>query len=115
MVSQSGAPNAPAIAKVERLFTILDVNTDLIPGIIEWISPGGANAPGGGSADFYLGMKPPYQARNGPMPTIGDLQMVKGFNEAIFNRVSAFLTVMPEPQVNANTASPQVLASLEPE
>jgi type II secretory pathway component PulK len=49
------------------------------------------------------------------MPTIGDLQMVQGFNEAIFNRVSPFLTVMPEPAVNANTASPQVIASLEPE
>jgi type II secretory pathway component PulK len=49
------------------------------------------------------------------MPTMGDLQMVKGFNEAIFNRVSPFLTVMPETAVNANTAPPQVLAALEPE
>ena len=115
MVNQSGAPNATAIAKVERLFTILDVNIDLIPGIIEWISPGGANVPGAGSGDFYLGLRPPYQPRYGPMPTIGDLQMVVGFNEAIFNRVSPFLTVMPEPAVNVNTAPPQVLASLEPE
>ena len=115
MVNQSGAPNVAAIAKVQRLFTILDVNADLIPGIIEWITPGGANAPGGGSAEFYLGLKPPYQPRYGPMPTIGDLQMVQGFNEAIFNRVSPFLTVMPEPSVNANTAPPQVLAALEPE
>src|SRR5208283_1340389 len=83
-------------------------------GIIDWITPSGANSTGG-TGDFYMGLVPPYQPRYGPMPTIGDLQMVKGFNEAIFNRVSAFLTVMPEPQVNANTASPQVLASLEPE
>lgn len=114
MVNQSGAPNAPAIAKVQRLFTILDVNADLIQGIIDWITPSGANASGGGG-EFYMGLKPPYQPRYGPMPTIGDLQMVKGFNEAIFNRVSPFLTVMPEPEVNANTASPQVIASLEPE
>ena len=86
--------------------------------------------------DFYMGLKPPYQPRYGPMPTIGDLQMVQGFNEAIFNRVSPFLTVMPRDgdvrtpnnaapaqgntmaaaaQVNANTAPPQVLAALEPE
>jgi type II secretory pathway component PulK len=49
------------------------------------------------------------------MPTIGDLQMVRGFNEAVFNRVSPFLTVMPVTTVNANTAAPQVLAALEPE
>ena len=131
MVDQYGTLNQAAIAKIQRLFTILDVNTDLIADIIEWISAGGANAPGGGIAGFYLGLQPPYQPRYGPMPTIGDLQMVKGFNEAIFNRVSPFLTVMPvqifnpnnparmrasaTSQVNANTASPQVLAALEPE
>jgi general secretion pathway protein K len=114
MVSQQG-PKQQAILKMQRLFSILDVNADLVQGIIEWITPGGANAPGGRSGDFYLGLKPPYQPRYGPMPTIGDLQMVQGFNEAIFNRVSPFLTVMPETAVNANTASPQVLASLEPE
>src|SRR5260370_40564165 len=62
-----------------------------------------------------MGGEPPYQPRYGAMPTIGDLQMVKGFNEAIFNRVSPFLTVMPVIAVNANTAAPQVLAALEPE
>jgi general secretion pathway protein K len=114
MVNQGGAPNQAAIAKMQRLFTILDVNTELIQGIIQWISPNGANGAGDDSS-FYAGLIPPYQPRNGPMPTIADLQMVKGFNEAIFNRVSPFLTVMPETTVNANTASPQVIASLEPE
>jgi general secretion pathway protein K len=113
MVNQGGAPNQAAIAKMQRLFTILDVNTDLIQGIIQWISPNGANGAGGDS--FYAGLIPPYAPRNGPMPTIADLQMVQGFNQAIFNRVSPFLTVMPETAVNANTASPQVLAALEPQ
>ncbi|MGD0671921.1 MAG: type II secretion system minor pseudopilin GspK [Candidatus Binatus sp.] len=113
MVNQGGAPNQAAIAKMQRLFTILDVNTDLIQGIIQWISPNGANGAGGDS--FYAGLIPPYAPRNGPMPTIADLQMVEGFNQAIFNRVSPFLTVMPETAVNANTASPQVLAALEPQ
>jgi general secretion pathway protein K len=109
------ALNQNQILKIQRLFTILDVNVELVQGIIDWITPAGSNQAGGGSGDFYLGLKPPYQPRYGPMPTIGDLQMVKGFNEAIFNRVSPFLTVMPETAVNANTAPPQVLAALEPE
>ncbi len=111
---QPGALNAAAIAKVQRLFTILDVNPDLVQGIIEWITPSGANGMSGGG-EFYAGLRPPYEPRYGPMPTIGDLQMVQGFNEAIFNRVSPFLTVMTEPAVNINTAPPQVIASLEPE
>jgi general secretion pathway protein K len=112
---QHNTPKQDQILKIQRLFTILDVNVELVQGIIDWITPGGANAAGGGSGDFYLGLRPPYQPRYGPMPTIGDLQMVKGFNEAVFNRVSPFLTVMPEAAVNINTASPQVIASLEPE
>jgi type II secretory pathway component PulK len=43
------------------------------------------------------------------------LQMVQGFSEVIFNRVSPFLTTMPTTTVNANTAPPQVLAALEPQ
>jgi len=142
MINPSGTLNPTAAAKVQRLFTVLDVDTDLIQGIIDWITPLSANSTGGGG-DFYMGLVPPYQPRYGPMPTIGDLQMVKGFNEAIFNRVSPFLTAMPLTgasaytastqgnvntgvppvanakaafaQVNANTAPAQVLASLEPE
>lgn len=114
MVDQNGNPNLAAIQRVERLFTILNVDTALIPGIVQWITPANENA-GSGGAEYYLGLRPPYQPRGGPMPTIADLQMVKGFNEPIFNRVIPFLTVMPENQVNVNTASPQVLASLEPE
>ena len=112
---QTGQPNLPAMQKVQRLFTILDVKPELVQGIIDWITPNNGTGLGGGIGDYYAGLKPPYQPRYGAMPTIGDLTMVQGFNEPIFNRVSPFLTVMPETAVNANTASPQVLAALEPE
>jgi general secretion pathway protein K len=114
LVDQNGTQNLPAIQRMERLFTILNVDTALIPGIVQWITPGQQNALGN-NADFYMGLHPPYQPRNGPMPTIADLQLVKGINEPVFNRLRPFLTVMPENQVNVNTASPQVIASLEPE
>ena len=111
---QNGAPQPLAIQRVQRLFTVLDVNVQLVQGIVDWITPNNG-AGGGGTGDYYMGLKPPYEPRFGAMPTIADLQMVEGFNEAIFNRVTPFLTVMPEPGVNANTASPQVLAALEPQ
>lgn len=112
---QNGVPNQAAIQKVQRLFTVLDVSPDLVQGIIDWITPNDGTGSGGNIGDYYLALKPPYQPRYGAMPTIADLQMVQGFNEAIFNRVSPFLTVMAETAVNANTAAPQVLAALEPQ
>jgi general secretion pathway protein K len=111
---QNNVPQPLAIQRVQRLFTVLDVNVQLVQGIVDWITPNNGAGPGG-TGDFYMGLKPPYQPRYSAMPTIADLQMVEGFNEAIFNRVSPFLTAMPEPGVNANTASPQVLAALEPQ
>ena len=111
---QNGVPQPLAIQRVQRLFTVLDVNVQLVQGIVDWITPNNASG-GGGTGDYYMGLQPPYEPRYSAMPTIADLQMVEGFNEAIFNRVSPFLTVMPEPGVNANTASPQVLAALEPQ
>ena len=115
MIDQNGTPNLPATQRMERLFTILNVDAALIPGIVQWITPSSLGAGGGSNADYYLGLRPPYQPRGGPMPTIADLQLVKGINEAVFNRIRPFLTVMPETQVNVNTASGQVLAALEPE
>jgi general secretion pathway protein K len=102
------------IQKMQRLFTVLDVDVQLVQNIVDWITPNSGT--GGIGADYYLGLKPPYQPRFGPMPTLGDLQMVKGFNEAIFNRVRPFLTVISQnpSQVNINTAPPQVIASLDP-
>lgn len=102
------------IQKMQRLFTVLDVDVQLVQNIVDWITPNSGT--GGIGADYYLGLKPPYQPRYGPMPTLGDLQMVKGFNEAIFNRVRPFLTVISQnpSQVNINTAPPQVIASLDP-
>jgi general secretion pathway protein K len=113
--SNKGIPNPIVVQRVTRLFSILGVSEDLVPAIVDWIDPDENESPGGAEANFYLGLQPPYQPRNGPMPTLGDLRMVRGVNEAVYNRIAPFLTVMPELQVNANTASPEVLASLEPE
>jgi type II secretory pathway component PulK len=45
------------------------------------------------------------------MPTIGDLRMIKGIDEATFNKLKNYLTVAPENLINVNTTSPEVLAA----
>jgi general secretion pathway protein K len=102
-------------ARLLRLFQILNVDPTIIPAIVDWIDPDSVDSPGGAEMDYYMRLMPPYAPRNGPMPTIGDLKMIRGVNDAVFNRLRPYLTVMPEMQVNVNTASPEVLACLEPE
>ncbi len=111
----NGQVNNVAIEQAIRLFNIVGVSPAIVPAIIDWLDRDSVETPGGAEADYYLRLIPPYAPRNGPMPTIGDLRMVRGVDDAIFIRLKQFLTVMPEPRVNANTAPPEVLACLEPE
>ncbi|MGH7781155.1 MAG: type II secretion system minor pseudopilin GspK [Candidatus Binataceae bacterium] len=112
---QNGKINLAFAAELERLFTILGVSPQIIPAIADWINPANITTPGGAGMDYYLRLRPPYSTRNGPMPTIGDLRLIKGVDEATFNRLQPFVTVAPEPVVNANTAPPEVLAALLPQ
>jgi general secretion pathway protein K len=100
---------------IARLFEGIGVSTDLIPIIVDWLDPDSVESPGGAEADYYLGLKPPYEPRNGPMPTIGDLRALKGVDDATFMQLAQYLTTAPEMLVNANTASPEVLSALTPE
>ncbi len=111
----NGKINNAAVERATLLFNMLGVSPAIVPAIIDWLDRDSVEMPGGAEADYYLRLVPPYEPRNGPMPTIGDLRMVRGVDDAVFMRLRQFLTVMPEPQVNANTAPPEVLACLEPD
>jgi general secretion pathway protein K len=98
-----------------RLLANIGVSADLIPVMTDWLDPDSVESPGGAESDYYLRLTPPYEPRNGPMPTIGDLHMLKGMDDGTFMLLSRYLTTMPEPRVSANTAPPEVLAALIPE
>jgi len=98
-----------------RLFTNIGVSTDLLPILEDWLDPDSVDSPGGAEADYYLRLTPPYEPRNGPMPTIGDVRMLKGMDDRTFAKLSRYLTTAPEPAINANTAPAEVLAALTPE
>ncbi len=112
---RTGQPNPVYVAITERLFTNIGVNPALVPAIVDWLDPDSVESPGGAEADYYLQLIPPYEPRNGPMPTIGDLRMIRGVDDETFFRLQQFLTASPEPRVNINTASPEVIAALVPQ
>jgi general secretion pathway protein K len=112
---RSGRPNPIYVGIVQRLFENIGVSPKLVPAIIDWLDPDSIESPGGGEAPYYLSLIPPYEPRNGPMPTIGDLRMIRGVDDATFFILRQFLTTAPEPRVNINTAPPQVIAALLPQ
>ena len=113
--ANNGELNPDFALVLQRLFTLVGVDPQIIPAIADWIDADSMpSGEGGAEMDYYMRLMPPYAPRNGPMPTIGDLKMIRGVDDATFNRLLPFVTVEPEMQVNVNTAPPEVLAALSP-
>ena len=118
----SGALDPITLGMLTRLFALLGLPPEIIPDIAEWIGPANnLQLEGGAGMDFYMKLRPPYSPRFSPMPSIGDLKLVRGIDEVTFQRLRQFLTVygqsqqQTQQQINANTAPPEVIASLSPE
>ncbi len=126
LVNQAdGTQNSAFEPILERLFVTIGVSIDLIPAIIDWLDPDSIpDGPTGAEADYNMRLFPPYAPRNGPMPSIGDLRMIRGVDDQTFMKLSRVLTVFSDtapnadnklPQVNVYTAPPEVLVSLAPD
>jgi general secretion pathway protein K len=100
---------------IERLLANIGVSIDLLPVLEDWIDPDSVETQGGAESDYYLHLAPPYEPRNNLIPTIYDLRMLKGMDDATFIKLTHFFTALPLKQVNVNTASAEVLAALTPE
>jgi general secretion pathway protein K len=98
-----------------RLVELLGISSDVVPEIEDWIDSDSVESPGGAEESYYLTLKPPYEPRNGPMPTIGDLRALKGMDDVTFLKLTNYLTVSQESGININTASPELITALRPE
>ncbi|HUN59921.1 MAG TPA: type II secretion system minor pseudopilin GspK [Candidatus Binataceae bacterium] len=98
-----------------RLVEILGLPGNIVPEIEDWLDPDSIESPGGAEESYYLTLKPPYEPRNGPMPTIGDLRALKGMDDMTFLKLTNYLTVSQESGININTASPELIMALSPE
>jgi general secretion pathway protein K len=112
-------PDEQFAAIITRLLSNVGLSPALVPILIDWLDPDSIESDGGAEADYYLRLMPPYEPRNGPMPTIGDLRMLKGMDDVTFLTLARYLTTMQQGTapccVNANTAAPEVLMALLPE
>lgn len=101
-----------------RLFENLGLEEpqDLVAALIDWLDSGDEvyNQDGAAGAEnsYYMGLDPPYHARNGQMISIDELSLVKGFNREVIARLKPYVTLYGTMQVNCNTAPPEVLATL---
>jgi competence ComEA-like helix-hairpin-helix protein len=65
-------------ASNDELSKLYQMTPDIVAAIVDWRDEDNAVTPGGAEAEYYQSLQPPYLPRNGPIPTIRELLMVRG-------------------------------------
>jgi general secretion pathway protein K len=108
--------------QVVRLLGLFNLTPERMDALLDWLDPDDDRRADGAENTDYQALDKPYPCRNGPLRTIGELQLVLGW-EDIWNvrmddgtRLVDCLTVGDtKGLININTASNVVLQSLDDE
>ncbi|MBN2301128.1 MAG: general secretion pathway protein GspK [Lentisphaerae bacterium] len=103
---------------------------ELIESVLDWIDQDNNKREDGAETDdYYATLDPPRRAKNGPLDTVGELLLVKGFSEPILyggtigadengeggisvSGIGDLLTTYGDGRVNVNAASKRILMTL---
>lgn len=126
--------NNPSTVMVDRFYRLLSsLNLDdranpaeLTAALIDWVDTGDTpydmirtdnlNIPvEGAESVYYQSLTQPYPSKNGPLETLQELSLIKGFTPAVIKIVSPYLAVNGSQEININTASAEVLMALNPQ
>jgi len=132
-IRRDAQPQEPEPRRVEAYRRLLedvlqdveDVDVDaLVDALLDWLDDDDHPRAGGDESSYYGSLEPPYAARNGPLKGFDELGLVKGYTPEILELLRPHVTALwlPgttdqttwHPPVNINTASEEVIASLDP-
>ena len=122
-------PQALMVDRFYRLFAGLQIDhladpAELTAALIDWLDPDdepyqmiltdGLNIPVSGAEElFYRSSGKDYSCKNGPLETLDELLLVRGFSRELLDLLRPHLTVNGSSQININTASGAVLGALD--
>lgn len=99
-----------------RLLKKLQLSPDLLDALVDWVDA--ATVPphnAGGKTGYYMGLKPPYEAKNARLDTLEELALVRGFTTSLIQKLRPDVTIysdMPG-SININTAPREIIAALD--
>ena len=111
---KDGQIDLAQLGHFRRLLAILALPPTLADALADWIDADGAPQPQVGAEDaYYLSLKPGYLTANRPLSDLGELALVRGFDDNVRRRLRPFVTALPRSTpVNVNTAPPEVIAAI---
>jgi len=108
-----GKINLTQLAHFRRLLAILGMPDNLADTLADWVDSDNLPQPSGAEDEYYLALNPRYLAANRPLVDIGELALVRGFDDNVRARLRRYVTALPGfTTVNVNTAPPEVLAAV---
>jgi general secretion pathway protein K len=105
------------ITRFKRFFELVQVNSDLVDVIVDWVDADEVPEPTGAESIYYQSLRPAYRAGNAPLQTVSELYLIKGMTDQIVQRLLKYVTVYPaeaDGKINLNTADPIVIQALDP-
>ncbi|HSC82140.1 MAG TPA: type II secretion system minor pseudopilin GspK [Pseudomonas sp.] len=113
-LAAAGESGEVALLRLRRLLQLLQINPAYAERLQDWLDsdqdPAGSN---GAEDDQYLLLKPAYRTGPGRVAEVSELRLLLGMSEADYRRLLPFVCALPlAVELNVNTASAQVLASL---
>jgi len=113
IVYKNGEINKVYYDMYVRLLKELDLPASLAETLADWIdSNDSARQDGAENNDYYLRLARPYLSKGGPLTSLEELYLVKGYGKEELKILSKFVTVYTDGKVNINTAPREVLRAL---
>ncbi len=133
-INNLGKTDEQIEANLERIFEVGGIPEEhwpvLIDSFLDWVDENNDPRPDGAESDgYYLQLEPPYRAKNGPLDTVGELLLLRGFTRAMVwggvippaagngegvavSGIGDLLTTYGSGRVNINAAPLRVLRTL---
>ncbi len=121
VASDTSNVNTVVKARVLRLFELLEIKDadSLTAALIDWqdtddrvyVDPDTGQA-SGAEAGHYLQLDEPIRCKNGPLESLDELQLVRGFSPELNRKIAPFVTIYGTDKININSARVEVLMAL---
>lgn len=116
IVYADGEINVENYSAYLRLLKVLDLERGLADSLADWIDANDQPRPNGAETrDYYNKLAQPYTAKNGPLETVDELLLCRGYTPEVRSRLLRYITVYTDGKININSAPEEVIMALSDE
>jgi len=114
LVDADGLASQVEIDRLKRLFEVLDIDSNHVQAIVDWIDKDEQTTfPDGAEDNVYLGREVAYRTANRRMSSPSELLLVEGISFEDYQTLRPYVCALPKQTlINVNTASAAVLQAV---